>query len=60
MQKKFDRGVNPNDGSRKRLKSEEHKTVKDYKRFSKSDLHKLINNRNIEVEDILKNLDEGT
>jgi len=28
----FDRGKNPYDGSRRRLKSEEHKSVKDYKR----------------------------
>ncbi len=28
----FDRGKNPHDGSRRRLKSEEHKSVKDYKR----------------------------
>ena len=56
-QKKFDRGMNPNDGSRRRLKSEEHKTTKDYKRFSKSELHKLIQSGEIDLEEYLKSLD---
>lgn len=49
--KKFDRGINPNDGSRRRLKSDEHKTVKDYKRFSKSELHKLLDKKETDIED---------
>lgn len=40
--KKFDRGINPNDGSRRRLKSEEHKTVKDYKRLDKTEIKRIL------------------
>ena len=29
---KFDRGINPHDGSRRRLKSQVHKSKKDYNR----------------------------
>ena len=53
--KKFDRAINPSDGSRRRLKSEEHKTEKDYKRFSKSELHRLLQSGEIDIEEYLKN-----
>jgi hypothetical protein len=52
------RGLNPNDGSRRRLKSEEHRAKKDYKRFSKSELHKLIQSKEIDINEYLQSLDE--
>lgn len=38
----FDRFINPDDGSRKRKKSQEHKSHKDYKRVSKADIHLIL------------------
>ncbi len=46
----MDRGINPHDGSRRRLKSEEHKTVKDYNRQKNK---KIIIPETFEEEDLL-------
>lgn len=53
-----DRGLNPHDGSRRRLKSEEHRGKKDYKRFSKAELHKLISTKGVDINEYLQSLDE--
>lgn len=49
---KFDRYMNPEDGSRKRKKSQEHTSVKDYKRFTKQELLHLIQIGEIDINDI--------
>jgi hypothetical protein len=46
--------MNPEDGSRKRKSSQEHKAVKDYKRFTKQELLKLINKGEVNIEEIIK------
>lgn len=55
----FDRFMNP-DGGRKRKKSQEHKPKTDYKRFSKSEIHKLIQEGKITIEEYLKNKHDDT
>jgi hypothetical protein len=46
MKAKIDRGINPHDGSRRRLKSTAHKSAKDYDRNKSKKEIKIITNSN--------------
>lgn len=46
----FDRFINPDDGSRKRKKSQVHKSDEDYKRYTKTDIQKLLDDLKKEKE----------